>query len=48
MTTTLPVSLPCPNLFTGGERFHSLDERVSISAMRKAVEVVVRIVVGAR
>lgn len=33
--------LPCPNLSTGGELFHGLNEFVSINAMEKMVEVLV-------
>ncbi len=35
--------LPCPNLSTGGENFHSVKEFVSLDAMEKMVEVIVRI-----
>lgn len=35
--------LPCPNLFTGGHNAHGPFEFVSIQAMEKAVEVLVRI-----
>ena len=36
--------LPCPNLSTGGENFHSVKEFVSIPAMNKMVQVIVGIV----
>ena len=36
--------LPCPNLSTGGENFHSVREFVSADAMEKMVEVLVNIV----
>ncbi|MDR2912997.1 MAG: peptidase T [Alistipes sp.] len=39
------MGLPCPNIFTGGADFHSLSESVSVGAMRKAVEVIVEIVI---
>ena len=36
--------LPCPNLSTGGENYHSVKEFASIDAMEKMVEVLVNIV----
>ncbi|MBP5318057.1 MAG: peptidase T [Paludibacteraceae bacterium] len=30
--------LPCPNLFTGGANFHSLDEYIPVAALQKSVE----------
>ena len=39
--------LPCPNLSTGGENFHSVREFVSVDAMKKMVEVLVNIAAGA-
>ena len=39
--------LPCPNLSTGGENFHSVREFVSADAMKKMVEVLVNIASGA-
>jgi tripeptide aminopeptidase len=38
------MGLPCPNIFAGGENFHSLTERVSLRAMEKAVRVIIEIV----
>ena len=35
--------LPCPNLSTGGENFHSVKEFVSVPAMKKMVQVIVNI-----
>ena len=35
--------LPCPNLSTGGENFHSVKEFVSVPAMNKMVQVIVGI-----
>jgi tripeptide aminopeptidase len=40
------MGLPCPNLFTGGENFHSLSESVSLGAMKKATLTVVGIACG--
>jgi tripeptide aminopeptidase len=37
------MGLPCPNIFTGGENFHSLAESVSLGAMKKATLTVVGI-----
>lgn len=36
--------LPCPNIFTGGNNFHSVSEYVSVQAMKKASEVIIEIV----
>ena len=36
--------LPCPNLFTGGHNFHGRFEYISVQAMEKVVELLVRIV----
>jgi len=36
--------LPCPNLSTGGENFHGIHEFVSVDAMNKMVEVIVKLV----
>ncbi|MBQ9912532.1 MAG: peptidase T [Firmicutes bacterium] len=36
--------LPCPNLPTGGENYHSVKEFVSVDAMRMMIKVVVKIV----
>lgn len=36
--------LPCPNLSTGGENFHGINEFVSVDAMKKMVKVIVNIV----
>jgi tripeptide aminopeptidase len=40
------MGLPTPNIFTGGENFHSKYEYIPIYAMEKAVEVIVEIVKG--
>ena len=36
--------LPCPNIFAGGENFHSRYEYLPISSMKKAMEVILEIV----
>lgn len=38
------MGLPCPNIFTGGEGFHSLSESVSLRAMQKTVQTIIEIV----
>ncbi len=38
------MGLPCPNLSTGGENFHSITEYISIQAMEKMVDVLMEIV----
>ena len=38
------MGLPCPNIFTGGHNFHGKFEYIPISSMKKAVEVIVKIV----
>lgn len=37
------MGLPCPNIFTGGHNFHGKFEYIPVSAMGKAVEVIVKI-----
>lgn len=37
------LGLPCPNLSTGGENFHGINEFVSVPAMNKMVEVLVNL-----
>lgn len=37
------MGLPCPNLFTGGMNFHGKFEYVSLTTMRKAVQVIVNL-----
>jgi len=41
------MGLPCPNLSTGGENFHSRFEFVSVDSMEKMTEVLVRILTDA-
>lgn len=36
--------LPCPNIFTGGNNFHSVGEYVSVQAMQKASDIIVEII----
>jgi len=38
------MGLPTPNIFTGGQNFHGKFEFVSINAMKKAVDVIIKIV----
>lgn len=38
------MGLPCPNLCTGGENYHGRYEYVSINAMEKVVELLVKII----
>ena len=37
------MGLPCPNLCTGGENFHSRFEFVSVESMEKISEMLVRL-----
>ncbi|MBQ7191658.1 MAG: peptidase T [Paludibacteraceae bacterium] len=39
--------LPCPNIFAGGENFHSRFEYVPVQSMEKAMEVILKIVENA-
>jgi tripeptide aminopeptidase len=38
------MGLPCPNIFTGGHNFHGKYEFISVASMKKAVEVILKIV----
>ncbi len=38
------MGLPCPNIFTGGHNFHGKYEFIPVFAMKKAVEVIVKII----
>lgn len=38
------MGLPCPNIFTGGENFHSRFEFVPLESMQKSMETVIEIV----
>ena len=41
------MGLPCPNLCTGGENFHSRFEFLSIESLDRVVDIVERILVNA-
>ena len=38
------AGVPCPNLFTGGHNFHSLEEWVSVDVMSESVNMVLAII----
>jgi len=38
------MGLPTPNIFTGGQNFHSRTEWVSINALEKTVETIINLV----
>jgi tripeptide aminopeptidase len=38
------MGLPCPNIFTGGHNYHGKYEFLSVNSLRKAVEVIVKII----
>ncbi|ABX43702.1 peptidase T [Lachnoclostridium phytofermentans] len=38
------MGLPCPNLCTGGENYHGRYEYVSVNAMEKVVEILIKII----
>lgn len=38
------MGLPCPNICTGGQNAHGLNEFISVQSMRKVVEILLRIV----
>ena len=37
------MGLPCPNIFTGGLNFHSKNECISVQAMEKGANLIVKI-----
>ncbi len=37
------MGLPCPNIFTGGLNYHSKNECVSINAMEKCTNLIIRV-----
>ena len=41
------MGLPCPNICTGGENFHSRFEFVSVESMEKISDIIVRIILNA-
>ena len=41
------MGLPCPNICTGGENFHSRFEYLSVQSLKKVVEIVERIIINA-
>ena len=41
------MGLPCPNICTGGENFHSRFEFLSVQSLHKVVEIVERIIINA-
>lgn len=41
------MGLPCPNICTGGENFHSRYEFLSVQSLHKVVEIVERIIINA-
>ena len=40
------MGLPCPNICTGGENFHSRFEFLSVQSLNKVVEIVERIIIN--
>lgn len=38
------MGLPCPNLFTGGHNFHGKMEYLSLDALQKCIEVIIKII----
>ena len=40
----LDMGLPCPNIFTGGLNYHGKFEYISIEAMEKAVQTILKII----
>jgi tripeptide aminopeptidase len=41
------MGLPCPNICTGGENFHSRFEYLSVQSLHKVVEIVERLIINA-
>ena len=41
------MGLPCPNICTGGENFHSRFEFLSVQSLHKVVEIVERLILNA-
>ena len=42
------MGLPCPNICTGGENFHSRFEFLSVESLEKVVDITERIILDAR
>jgi tripeptide aminopeptidase len=42
------MGLPCPNICTGGENFHSRFEFLSVESLQKVVDITERIILDAR
>jgi tripeptide aminopeptidase len=38
------MGLPTPNIYTGGQNFHSRTEWVSVNALEKSVETIINLV----
>jgi tripeptide aminopeptidase len=38
------MGLPCPNIFTGGHNYHGKYEYIPVNSMKKAVEVILKII----
>ncbi len=43
-STLAEKGLPCPNLFLGGHNYHNCREFVSVNAMEKAAEILLKII----
>ncbi|MEG0574855.1 MAG: peptidase T [Anaerovoracaceae bacterium] len=41
-STLAEKGLPCPNIFMGGHNFHSVREFISVDAMKKSMDVIIR------
>ena len=41
------MGLPCPNICTGGENFHSRFEYLSVQSLSKVVDIVERLILNA-
>ena len=40
------MGLPCPNICTGGENFHSRFEFISVESLNKVVDIVERLIIN--
>ncbi len=43
-STLVEKGLPCPNLFIGGHNYHSTREYVSVNAMKKSAEILLKLI----